>query len=78
MSEEDEVSQITIKSSKKFVIGIDYGTTTSGFGFSFLSDKKKEIKSYNGWENQPTPYIKTLSKSLYIYERQVNLNWLES
>ncbi len=52
------------------VVGIDFGTSRSGFAYSFSVDSK--IKLYTNWSFQPSPYVKTLTHILWnLSEKQL-------
>ncbi|KAL2919377.1 hypothetical protein HK105_201021 [Polyrhizophydium stewartii] len=59
----------TIELTHKFVVGIDFGTTYSGFAWASV-EQPDEVRGYNDWENQPsnTPYCKTITSIRYRRE----------
>lgn len=55
--------------SIRVVIGIDFGTSRSGYAYAFTDDKR--IVGRTEWPGQPVPYIKTLTQILYSPEQKV-------
>ena len=55
--------------SIRVVIGIDFGTSRSGYAYAFTHDKR--IVCRTEWLGQPVPYIKTLTQILYSPKRKV-------
>lgn len=55
--------------SIRVVIGIDFGTSRSGYAYAFTDDKR--IVGRTEWPGQPVPYIKTLTQILYSPDRKV-------
>jgi molecular chaperone DnaK (HSP70) len=51
------------------VVGVDFGTSRSGYAYSFKDDK--QIVKRNQWEGQPLPYVKTLTHILYTPSLEV-------
>jgi molecular chaperone DnaK (HSP70) len=54
--------------SIKVVVGIDFGTSRSGYAYAFLDDKKIIPKTQ--WPGQGVPYAKTFTQILYSPDRQ--------
>ncbi len=54
--------------SIKVVVGIDFGTSRSGYAYAFLDDKKIIPKTQ--WFGQDIPYVKTLTQILYSPDRK--------
>ncbi len=54
--------------SIKVVVGIDFGTSRSGYAYAFLDDKKIIPKTQ--WFGQNVPYVKTLTQILYSPDLQ--------
>lgn len=53
----------------RVVIGLDFGTSFSGYAYAFKNDQ--EVICRTDWPGQPMPYIKTLTQLLYSPEQQV-------
>ncbi|OKH41616.1 chaperone protein [Calothrix sp. HK-06] len=51
------------------VVGIDFGTSRSGYAYAFIDDKK--IIGKTDWSGAPAPYPKTLTQILYSPNRTV-------
>jgi molecular chaperone DnaK (HSP70) len=51
------------------VVGIDFGTSRSGFAYAFVDDKKIVVNTI--WPDQAVPYPKTASHILYSSEGKV-------
>jgi molecular chaperone DnaK (HSP70) len=49
--------------SIQVVVGIDFGTSRSGYAYAFKDDQK--VVGRTDWPGQPMPYIKTLTQILY-------------
>jgi hypothetical protein len=54
--------------SIKVVVGIDFGTSRSGYAYAFTGDNKIIPKTL--WFGQMTPYVKTLTQLLYSPDRK--------
>jgi len=54
--------------SIKVVVGIDFGTSRSGYAYAFIDDKK--IIPRLQWFGQTVPYVKTLTQILYSPDLQ--------
>ena len=54
--------------SIQVVVGIDFGTSRSGYAYAFKDDQK--VVGKTDWPGQPMPYIKTLTQILYSPEQQ--------
>lgn len=54
--------------SIKVVVGIDFGTSRSGYAYAFLDDGK--IIPRLKWFGQTVPYVKTLTQILYSPDRK--------
>ena len=54
--------------SIKVVVGIDFGTSRSGYAYAFIDDKKIIPKTQ--WFGQNVPYVKTLTQILYSPDLQ--------
>lgn len=54
--------------SIRVVVGIDFGTSRSGYAYAFLDDKK--IIPRMQWHGQGFPYVKTLTQILYSPDRK--------
>lgn len=55
--------------SIRVVIGIDFGTARSGYAYAFVDDKRVVVPTQ--WDDEPIPYIKTLTQILYSPDRKV-------
>ena len=55
--------------SIRVVIGIDFGTSRSGYAYAFVDDKRVVVP--NQWDDEPIPYIKTLTQILYSPDQKV-------
>jgi actin-like ATPase involved in cell morphogenesis len=49
----------------KLVVGLDFGTCGTGYGFKFSASKSNEIKKNHTWPKKKLPYSKTKSCILY-------------
>ncbi len=55
--------------SIQVVVGIDFGTSRSGYAYAFKDDR--EVVGRTEWPGQPMPYIKTLTQILYAPDQEV-------
>ena len=55
--------------SIQVVVGIDFGTSRSGYAYAFKDDK--EVVGRTEWPGQPMPYMKTLTQILYAPDQEV-------
>ncbi len=53
----------------RVVVGIDFGTSRSGYAYAFIDDKKIVVNTI--WPDQPVPYPKTSTHILYSPDRKV-------
>ncbi len=53
----------------RVVVGIDFGTSRSGYAYAFTEDKR--IVGRTEWPAQPVPYSKTLTHLLYTPDNEV-------
>lgn len=60
---------MTYGDSFRVVIGIDFGTSRSGYAYAFADDKR--IVGRIDWPGQAAPYIKTLTQLLYSPQMKV-------
>jgi len=60
----DSVNNPVNNSGARVVVGLDFGTTYSGYSFAHKS-KPKDIFTFYDWVGAPTPYCKTLTGIYY-------------
>lgn len=61
---------MTNHQSIQVVVGIDFGTSRSGYAYAFMDDKQVVIPTK--WDDEPIPYIKTLTQSLYSPNKELD------
>jgi molecular chaperone DnaK (HSP70) len=63
-------STVSHSSNKyKVVVGVDFGTSRSGYAYAFKDDKN--LVTRTKWEGSPLPYVKTLTHILYTPSLEV-------
>ncbi|GAX45256.1 hypothetical protein NIES4075_62770 [Tolypothrix sp. NIES-4075] len=66
---------MNLKKNQKIrvVVGIDFGTSRSGFAYSFSFES--QIKLYRDWSLQPSPYVKTLTDIFWDLSKKQLKSW---